>query len=276
MGPQRMFGMTPWVRRLFVATLLVYVLQETVLGRGALAAFGFDPLSAFARPWTFLTYVFIHGSLFHLAFNLLALFVFGSRVEERLGGRTFLWYYAACGVGGAVLSLALTQLYPVGIVVGASGAVLGVALAFAWFYPDALIFVFPLPAPIPARWLVTFAVAIDLALALFRNADGVAHLAHLGGIGTGFLWLKLRDRREARAVVPPAAAPGGGVLVQRPARSARAGEAQGRPRRSSRGDRVQAEMDRLLDKISAQGLDSLTPAERKFLAETSRKLRDRN
>ncbi len=195
MDTQRVFGMTPWVRRLFAANLLVFVLQETVLGPRFLAAFGFAPLKAFARPWTFITYLFLHYNLLHLAFNLLGLFVFGPKVEERLGGRGFLAYYFACGIGGALLSLALTQVVQVELIVGASGAVLGVALAYAWFYPDAEIFVFPLPAPIPARWLVVFAVAANLALAFLPGANGVAYLAHLGGMGTGFFWLKARAWR---------------------------------------------------------------------------------
>jgi len=276
MDQQRVFGMTPWVRRLFVANLLVFVLQETVLGPRFLAAFGFAPMTAFAHPWTFVTYFFLHYNLLHLAFNLLGLFVFGPQVEERLGGKSFVLYYFACGIGGAVLSLALTQVVQVGLVVGASGAVLGVALAFAWFYPEASIFVFPFPAPIPARWLVTFAVAINLALAFLPGANGVAYLAHLGGMGTGFLWLKLRGWREGRGTrAAPAPAPG--VLVHPVPRVGRASGTAGRGQRpGGGGDRTQAEMDRVLEKISAHGLASLTPAERKFLAEMSRKMRDRH
>src|SRR2546422_2091275 len=104
MGPQRMFGMTPWVRRLLVANLLVYLLQRTLFVDPRFqAVFGFTPLLALARPWTFLTYMFLHAGLLHLAFNLLALFVFGPPVEERMGSRAFLGYYLLCGLGGAAL-----------------------------------------------------------------------------------------------------------------------------------------------------------------------------
>ena len=276
MEAQRVFGMTPWVRRLFAANLLVFVLQETVLGPRFRTAFGFAPMKAFAHPWTFVTYLFLHYNLLHLAFNLLGLFVFGPKVEERLGGRGFLPYYFACGIGGALLSLALTQVVQVDLIVGASGAVLGVALAYAWFYPEAEIFVFPLPAPIPARWLVVFAVAANLALAFLPGASGVAYLAHLGGMGTGFLWLKVRGRREGGWAAPAPASAVPGVLVHPVPRAGRAAGTAGRARREGSGDRTQAELDRLLDKISAHGLDSLTPAERKFLAEMSGKMRDRH
>src|SRR2546422_3250283 len=146
MGPQRMFGMTPWVRRLLVANLLVYLLQRTLFVDPRFqAVFGFTPLLALARPWTFLTYMFLHAGLLHLAFNLLALFVFGPPVEERMGSRAFLGYYLLCGLGGAALSFALMLLRPVDHIVGASAGVYGVMLAFAWFWPNQPIYVFPFP-----------------------------------------------------------------------------------------------------------------------------------
>jgi membrane associated rhomboid family serine protease len=274
MGPQRMFGMTPWVRRLMVANLVVFLFQVTLFVSPAfLATVEFAPLDAFRHPWTFVTYMFVHGNLLHLAFNLLALFVFGPEVEERMGGAAFLRYYLLCGLGGAVFSLVLGwafgQLNPV---VGASAAIYGMLLAFAWAAPDAPIYVFLLPAPIPAKWLVTFIVAISLVLALLPTSDGVAHLAHLGGFATGFLYLKVADWRLGRAERHLRRATEPSVLVH-PGRAARASDAPKPPRRAAR-DPAQAEIDRVLDKISARGIDSLTPAERRFLAEMSRKMRD--
>src|SRR5439155_1060215 len=137
------------------------------------------------------------GGPLHLAFNLLALFVFGPDVEERMGGGSFLAYYLLCGLGGAALSFALMQFRPVELVIGASAAVYGVLLAFAWVAPDRPIYVFPLPEPIPAKWLVTFTVAVSLGLAIFPPIDKVSHLAHLGGFGAGFLYLKVADWRLA-------------------------------------------------------------------------------
>jgi len=273
MDPQRMFGMTPWVRRLVVANLVVFLLQVTLfVSPGFLATFGFVPLTALARPWTFLTYMFLHGSFLHLAFNLLALFVFGPQVEERMGGGAFLRYYLLCGLGGAALSFVLMQFRPVTLVVGASAAVYGVLLASAWAWPDQPINVFLLPTPIPAKWLVTFYVAVTLVLALLPASDGVAHLAHLGGFATGFLYLKVGDWRLGRAERNLRRRSEPSVLVH-PGRAARASAAPKPPRRVER-DPAQAEIDRVLDKISARGIDSLTPAERRFLAEMSRKMRD--
>jgi len=276
MDSQRMFGMTTWVRRLLVANLLVFLCQKTVLVDPRFqAVFGFQPLYALERPWTFVTYMFLHANLLHLAFNLLALFMFGPPVEERMGGRSFLTYYVLCGLGGAALSLALVQVRHVDLVLGASAAVYGVMLAFAWAWPNQPIYVFPFPAPIAAKWLVTFAVAISFVLALLSMSNGVAHLAHLGGFATGFLYLKAADWRLAQAErrVRRRAEPS--VLVQS-ARVARGADATPKRRRPS-GERhaVSAALDRVLDKISARGIDSLTPAERKLLADMSRKMRDK-
>src|SRR5436190_120812 len=105
MDSQRMFGMTTWVRRLLVANLLVFLCQQTVLVDPRFQAlFGFQPLYALERPWTFVTYMFLHANLLHLAFNLLALFMFGPPVEERMGGRAFVTYYLLCGLGGGARS----------------------------------------------------------------------------------------------------------------------------------------------------------------------------
>jgi membrane associated rhomboid family serine protease len=280
MGPQRMFGMTPWVRRLIVANLLVFLLQVTIFaGPRFIAAFGLDPLRALAQPWTFASYMFLHGGVLHLAFNLLALFIFGPPVEERIGGRAFLTYYLLCGLGGALLSYGLALVTTVGTTIGASAAVFGVALAFAWYWPNERIYVFPLPVPVPVKWLVVFLVAVSLLFALFPGADGVAHLAHLGGFGTGFVYLKVQDWHVSRAERSlRQTAPQPTALLQAATQAARGRSGAGprqQPGRPEGRATSQAEVDRVLDKISATGMTSLTPAERKFLVEMSRRMRDR-
>jgi rhomboid family protein len=278
LGPQRMFDMTPWVRRLLVANLLVFLLQVTILGPRFQAWLVFSPVDALARPWTFATYMFLHGGLLHLAFNLLALFVFGPPVEERMGGGSFFGYYLLCGLGGAMLSYALARVIPVHGVLGASGAIYGVALAFAWYWPDQRIYVFPLPVPIPVKWLVAFLVAMSLLLAWAGATDGVAHLAHLGGFAAGFLYLKAQDWRLVRAERHLRRVSEPSLQVHRAGQAVRRSggrELRDRPTARPPDRPQQAEIDRVLDKISAHGMASLTPAERKFLAEMSRKMRTR-
>jgi len=278
MGPQRMYGLTTWVRRLLVANLLVFLIQKTLFVDSTfIKAFAFSPLLAWKQPWTFVTYMFLHAGIVHLAFNMLMLFFFGPSVEERMGGRTFVLFYLLCGIGGALASFPLSQAMPVSQVIGASGAVLGVAVAFAWYWPDDPVFIFPLPDPVPAKWLVTFLVGVDLVLAFLGVSDGVAHPAHLGGVAAALLYLKGRQWHEMRGERRGRQMSESSVLVSQPPRVSRSGSMPPRAAKGgARGDtdpRASAEIDRVLDKISAGGVESLTPAERKFLTEISRRLR---
>ena len=282
MGPDRSNGVTPWVARLLVVNLIAYLLKSTLFWAPRfLALFGFSPLALWTRPWTLVTYQFVHASVLHLAFNMLALYFFGPPVEARLGGRRFLGFYVLCGLGGALLSAALVPIVGDQLVVGASGAVLGVAVAFAWYWPDTPVLVFPFPEPFAAKWLVIFTVAISLVLAWLSAAtgasDGVSHLAHLGGIGTALVilkaadWSSARHERRLRRTSVPNAVVSSAALVARSSDPGQPPDSGGRRRPP---DRTQAEIDRVLDKISANGITSLTPSERKFLAEMSRRMRD--
>src|ERR687885_2538087 len=149
----------------------------------------------------------------HLLANMLMLFVFGTAVEARMGSRNFLMYYLFCGIGAAVFALLLAGVMPVGPFVGASGAVLGVAVAFAMFWPDAELIVFPLPVPIKARTLVMGLVALDvIGSQLWRN-DGIAHIAHVGGALFGYLFFRVQSLSR-RAPAQPARTVERVVMVQ--------------------------------------------------------------
>lgn len=281
MGPDRTEGITPWVGRLLAANLFAFLLQLTVFP-GHPELFGFSPVDVWSRPWTLVTYLFVHAGFLHLAFNMVALYFFGPPVEARLGSRRFLGFYLACGLGGAALAGLLSQLVPLHLLVGASGAVLGVAVAFAWYWPDAPVMVFPFPEPFAAKWLVTFAVAVSLVLAWLGASTGfgggVSHLAHLGGIGTALIILKTQDWRSARHERRLRHTPVPDAVVSSATLSARASAPRParQPHHPPPEDRRQREIDRVLDKISATGLNSLTPAERRFLAEASRRMRDKS
>ena len=264
---------TPWVGRLIIANAVVMLLLLTLFTSPDLAqALKFDPAGAFRRPWTFLTYMFVHGGLMHLVGNMLLLFFMGSAVETRMGSRAFIFYYLYCGVGAAVLALGLSGLMPVNAFIGASGAVLGVALAYAMFWPDAELILFPLPIPMRARTFVAVLAAIDVFGALYWTNSEVAHLAHVGGMLFGYVFFRLQavSRRGGPAPVRSVERV---VMVQsgaaEPARPTPVTPA--RTRRRAEADAVAAEVDRVLDKISAEGLGSLTPAERRFLDEVAKK-----
>src|SRR5687767_6151493 len=121
------YRITPWVGRLIIANAVVLLLLMTLFtSRGLFTALQFSPRTALTRPWTFVSYLFVHAGLLHLLGNMLMLYVFGTAVESRMGSRNFILYYLYCGVGAAVFSLLLASVMPVGPFVGASGAVLGV------------------------------------------------------------------------------------------------------------------------------------------------------
>jgi membrane associated rhomboid family serine protease len=263
---------TPWVGRLIIANAVVLLLLMTVFTSPALLdALKFTPSHAVARPWTFLSYMFVHVGLLHLLANMIMLFVFGSPVESRMGSRTFLLYYLSCGLGAALFALGLSGLVSVGPFVGASGAVLGVAVAFAMFWPEAELLVFPIPIPLKARTFVLVLLALDFLGAVYFN-DEVAHIAHLGGALSGYLFFRLQALSR-RSPHPPPRAVERVVMVQsgssEPER--RTPVTPMRPRRRVDSDPVAVEVDRVLDKISEKGLSSLTAAERRFLDEVAKK-----
>jgi membrane associated rhomboid family serine protease len=269
------FAMTPWVRRLLAANGAVFLLQLTIFTSPWLVdTFGFGPTDVLRRPWSLLTYAFLHGSFLHLLGNMFGLFIFGPPVEQHYGSRVFLRLYVLAALGGPSLSLLFLPLAGSAPIIGASAAVFGVMLAFVLVWPDAPIFVFPLPVPVKARWLVIAMAAMALVFGLSGAQRGVAHFAHLGGFAAAWLYLRGAARfARARSVRPAERAPA--VLVRPTGADA---ARRGAPRRSASPSRpgdaaVRAEVDRVLDKISLHGLESLTPDERRFLDEMSQRFR---
>ena len=274
---------SPWVLRLIIANAVVLLLRETVFTSDRLVSLlAFDTHTALRRPWSFVTYMFIHGDLLHLAVNSLGLWVFGTPVEHRLGGRRFLFFYFYCGIGAAVFSLLLAGLTPIAPFVGASGAVLGLVVAFAMAWPDTEMILFPIPMPIKARTMAIGIVGFNalMALPLFRGGSNIAYEAHLGGALFGYLFFRLQSlasaapapvRRSVERIVP---VPPRAIDPERSERVATERHAPPqRRRRNEATDAVTVEIDRVLDKISAEGLESLTPAERRFLDEVAQRKR---
>jgi membrane associated rhomboid family serine protease len=264
--------LTPWVGRLIIANAVVLLLLMTVFtSPGLESALRFAPGEALHRPWSFVSYMFVHAGLLHLLGNMLMLYVFGAPVEARMGSRAFILYYLYCGVGAAIFALGLSGIMTVSPFIGASGAVLGVGLAFAMFWPDAELMIFPIPVPIRARTFVAILLGLDVLGALYFH-DGVAHLAHVGGVlfGWAFFRLQALSRRSPRQ---PTRTVERVVMVQSGSNEPdrRTPITPMRPRRRPDADPVAAEVDRVLDKISEKGIGSLTPAERRFLDEVARK-----
>lgn len=243
--------MTPWVLRILIATVLMFFVQQTV--PGATSLLYLVPTQVLARPWTLVTYMFLHAGLGHIFWNMLGLYFFGPRVESRMGSQRFLTLYLLSGVVGALFSVLLAPRNPI---LGASGAVLGVLMAFARYWPRERLYIWGV-LPVEARWLVIIYAAIDIMGFNGFGRLGVANVAHLGGFAGALLYLLFLERRQGARRFKQAATP-------RVAESA-----LGNWRnvdRSSIHAVNREEVDRILDKISASGLASLTPQERQFLS----------
>ena len=243
--------MTPWVRRLLIANVFVFFVQYTA--PAITDPFVFVPRYVLFRPWTIITYMFLHAGFSHILFNMLGLFFFGPRVEARLGSSRFVQLYFISGISGALLSIAFA---PNSAIIGASAAVFGVMLAFAMFWPRDQILIWGI-IPVEARWLVVITTVLALYSGLGGSRGGVADFAHLGGYLGAWIFLRLVNpaRRVARFRASTIAPPPGDKL--------------GNWKRVdvSRVHEVNRdELNRVLDKINASGLGSLTPEERLFLS----------
>jgi membrane associated rhomboid family serine protease len=260
------FTLTPWVKRLLIANTIVFLLLIPVPGLIVLDWLAFTPARAFIRPWTLITYMFVHAGFFHLFFNMLVLFFFGPPLEGMWGGKEFLKFYLVCGLGGAALSFFFAFGTPM---VGASGAIYGVMLAFAMNWPNMHVYIWGI-LPVKAKWIVAFLAAASVLALMGPGQDGVAHWAHLGGFGAAFLYLKLNDQLTSRVDRLRNFVSRRKVQVEQD-RSART---TGPPRRRVRDeDRVLDEVDRVLDKISTSGLQSLSEEEVRLLDEVSKRYR---
>jgi len=254
-----MIPLTPWVKRLLLINVAAFLVTAAspLLFRALLLY----PPDALRHPWTLVTYMFLHGSFGHLFFNMLGLYFFGPRLEDRMGARPFLTLYFLAGVGGAVFSFIFARQHSV---VGASGAVYGVLLGFAMFWPRERILLFPIPIPVQAWLLITAYFVLSVYGGVSGSRSGTAHFAHLGGLVFAFAYLKWAEWRRGAG--------------------RRAWQKAITPNQSSAGlsDRVvlarwkgisleglheinREEVVRLLEKVETGGARALTQAERDFL-----------
>lgn len=249
---------SPAVRALVIANVVAFVLQhllEVFAGVKLSEVFGVraDRVVRDLWLWQVATYMFLHGGLFHLLFNMLAVYFFGTQLEHMFGRRRFLVLYFGGGVVGG-LAYCLTQSLARSMVpaIGASAAVMAILVVCAIHFPHQLVFFFFVPVPL--RWLAIVLVGVDLLYSIGPKFTGVAHTAHLGGALFGLLFWRLG---------PSLAKWSDGVADRR------------REQASQRIADADRRMDELLAKISREGFDSLTRPERDFLTEQSKQRRER-
>jgi membrane associated rhomboid family serine protease len=249
--------MTPWVLRIIIANLVLFVLcMYAPLLQSALTLV---PALIFVRPWTIVTYMFLHAGFGHILFNMLSLFFFGPRLELEMGSRNFLILYFASGIAGALLSFVFS---PYSAIVGASGAIYGVMLGFAFFWPKEPIYIWGV-IPVQARILVLVMTGLSLIGGAGETGvvpgggGGVAHFAHLGGFLGGFIALKLLGKRPANIV----AAPRTSISAPSAADLKRWQEID----RTRLHEVNREEYDRIMEKLGSLGPGHLTENDRTFL-----------
>lgn len=273
-------GLPVAIRTLITLNVAVFIFQvllgiiSSAYGNALVRAFAFYPewQTALFQPWRMVTYMFLHGGAFHLIFNMLWLWWMGRAVEEHLGPRTFTVIYMGAGIGGALLDILFAQILGFNFVIGASGAVYGIMVAFAMLFPTMPIMLLLLP-PIQARYVVAGLIALDVLL--LGSQDGTARIVHLGGAGIGYLLMRAQM--------------GGGDLskwilpVEQFWYRLKGSYGQSTPEPKNKNmysvadveiideTEEQAELDLILEKISEKGYDGLTKEEKQKLFELSKK-----
>ena len=204
--------------------------------------------------WQFVTYTFLHSvsDPWHIIFNMLVLWMFGSEVEKAMGTRKFLTMYFTAGIFAGIFGCLFTPNNPI---LGASGAIFAVEIAFAMFYPNATIIFFVFP--IKAKYLVTIFAGITVFNCLMPTGGNVAHFAHLGGLLYGFLFIRYEPRFTNFII---------------------SWQNQQKENEYRKEEEVRKVVDALLDKVNRTGMKSLTRRERSYLKNASkryRKMRDK-
>ncbi len=260
--------MPPAIKAIIIANVIVFLFQNTAFGPflttvGALWPIGSqNPGEYTFRLWQPISYLFLHGSFTHLFFNMFALWMFGAEIENYWGTKNFVTYYFICGVGAALINLVATagNPYPT---VGASGAIFGVLLAFGMMFPERYIYIYFL-LPVKTKYFVAGYALIEF-IAGFGNrtmgsGSNVAHFAHLGGMVVGYIYILIRrndgsiSRMFRKFSLPKKQ--NGPVLWQGGGKD---------------DDVSEAEIDRILDKISSRGYDSLTTEEKRKLLKAGKR-----
>lgn len=194
---------TPVVLNLIIINVIVNIAQRVFDASptdpgwltNLLALYPVD--SGYFRFYQLLTHLFTHStdSIFHLLFNMYALWLFGSVLEKAWGAKKFLIFYLACGLGAALSQMFLSS----SPAIGASGAIMGLLAGFAYTYPNVQFYILPIPFPIKAKWLAVAYAAYDVFGEFFLG-DGVAHLAHLGGLVMGLILVIIWNKNNRKSL----------------------------------------------------------------------------
>lgn len=224
-----------------------------------------DVSTTLFQPWRLVTYIFLHAGVMHILFNMLWLWWMGRPVEETLGPKIFTVIFLGSGIGGALINLLFAGFFGVNTVIGASGAVFGIMVAFATLFPTTPIMLILLP-PIEARYVVAGLIALDVLF--IGSTDNVARIVHLGGAGVGYLLVKMH--REGIDLTSWMYSLENKLKGMKQQSSSRKGNMTSVSEAEVIDEVDQNELDRILEKISQKGYDGLTKEEKQKLFELSK------
>lgn len=208
--------------------------------------------------WQPVTYMFLHGGLFHLLFNMFVLWMFGMTLESTWGSRRFLKFYFICGIGAGLLNAVITPGSPVPTI-GSSGAIYGLLMAFGILFPNQLIYIWAI-FPVRAKHFVIGIGLIELLTAMSTTQSGIAHFAHLGGMLFGLVYMKRDDWR--------------GLISDWRNEKKRMRHLRVVWDREREKEKLQKEVDELLDKIRRGGIESLTAEELERIRKANKRIEE--
>lgn len=256
-GGQYFRGAVKW---LIIANIAVFFIQM-LWGRQCEMLFGLVPAFVWQKLmiWQLFSYMFLHGGVFHLLFNMFLIWMFGRSIESQWGTSAFLKYYVLTGLGAGLLTILFTPNASIPTI-GASGAVYGLLVAFAMMYPSATIYLYFF-IPVTARQMVIFLAVIEFFASASGTPDGIARFAHLGGMLFGYLYLKFGDRFriQFKGLFRGGSSPSFGRKTH------------GKKRRTGTFDDLSDEVNKILDKILVKGPGSLTKEEEEIMRRYSKR-----
>jgi membrane associated rhomboid family serine protease len=281
----------PVIKGLLIANVAVFILQWMVMGSGLTyqgveisywfaRLFYLHPIGENFYVWQLITYMFLHGDLMHIFFNMLMLWMFGMEIENLWGSRKFLIFYMVAGVAAGLANLFIAPIFTgTGPTVGASGGVYAVLVAFAMMFPNRYVFLYFF-VPVRAKYLITFFVVLELFNGVFGTRQGIAHIAHLGGAVIGAIWVLLEmrgliDRMLRRLDTRRsggAQEPWSGNSTVREAKFYEMTPTHKSPVDEDEIFASQKTIDEILDKIGVSGYSSLTEREKRILLEASKRI----
>lgn len=294
-------------RNLLIINILAFFAYEILGGMGVdlnnLFGLHFFLAGDF-RLWQLFTYMFMHGGFMHILMNMFMLWMFGMVMENVWGPRKFFFYYIVCGIGAGVCqelaqyvsymaegfnAYEFVQIGAMKIpvetylnqwtTVGASGAIYAILLAFGMTFPNERMFIIPIPIPIKAKWIIIGSVVMELFSAFGTSNDGVAHLAHLGGMLFGFILIRYWHKHPYSGNGDFGTNKGrqffNRMRTNWENKKGQTASSQTKPESdweyNARKKREQDEIDNILDKVRKSGYDSLTREEKQRLFDSSKR-----